>query len=342
MKNNLEKFLKQNTRDGGFLQSEHWAEFKRTLKEKVFEFGEEEKFRALAVEHQLPLIGKYWMIPRGPIMRRNFKLKTKNYLIELIKKARENNNNWIRIEPQKKSDKELIENLINSYDRSWSIIKAKKNHQPAQTLMIDLTKSEEDILMDMKSKTRYNIRLSRRKGVEVFKSNNQEDIEKFSDLLEETAKRDGIVNHPRAHYQKMLKLNKTVVRLYLAKYQGEVLAGAIISFYGGVATYLHGASSSEKRNLMAPFGLHWQIIKQAKKENCKRYDLGGTKVEQNEKGENIAKEGSWQGISRFKSGFCPQCLPVEFPGCWDIVLNKKKYWLYRFLQKVKDIKNRAK
>ena len=80
-----------------------------------------------------------------------------------------------------------------------------------------------------------------------------------------------------------------------------------------------------------------EILKQAKSAGYKKYDLGGTKVYQDKNGKNIAKNGNWQGISRFKIGFCLKCQPVEFPGGWDIILNKWKYKLYRFLQKIKEL-----
>ena len=199
-------------------------------------------------------------------------------------------------------------------------------------------------LAGFKSKTRYNVRLSGRKGVEVVEINDRKDIEVFLDLLEETAERDGIRNHPQEHYRKLIALRSqtdvdknTDVKLYLAKHEGDVLAGAIITFAGEVATYLHGASSNKKRNLMAPFGLHWEIMKQAKELGYKKYDLGGTKLVKSQKSkvesqEWMPEDGSWQGITRFKLGFCPNCQPIEFPGGYDIVISKWKYRLYRLVQ----------
>jgi lipid II:glycine glycyltransferase (peptidoglycan interpeptide bridge formation enzyme) len=101
--------------------------------------------------------------------------------------------------------------------------------------------------------------------------------------------------------------------------------GAIIlSFFGGVATYLHGASSDEHRNLMANYFLQWEAIKRAKEKGMKKYDFFGIAVELNRK--------KWAGITRFKKGFCPDCEPIIFPGCYDLVLCPGKYFVYRILQ----------
>ncbi len=368
--NDLEKFLAENTVDGGFLQSEHWAKFKKETGAGVFEFGDNKSFRALVIEHKLPLVGKYWFVPRGPIVSakaekiRNSKFEAPNkseilnsklekelhnVLSKVLYKAKENKIGWIRVETQRGKDLRKIKNTIEKVKTEnppqspfskggGKIVKAKKNHQPAQVIIMDLAGSEEEILKDMKSKTRYNIRLSQKKGVEVFETRKKEDIEVFCDLLEETAKREKITNHPRRHYHDLLnKIDKNFTKLYIAKYEEKILSGAIVSYYGNVAAYLHGASSDEHRNVMSPFDLHWKIIQDSKARGFEKYDLGGVKlIEKEDKW--TPKEGSWQGISRFKLGFCPKCQPVEFPGCWDVILNLAKYRLYKILQAIKDLR----
>ncbi|HHX58164.1 MAG TPA: peptidoglycan bridge formation glycyltransferase FemA/FemB family protein [Candidatus Moranbacteria bacterium] len=336
----MEKFLAKNTLDGGFLQSDFWADFHRQLKNPVFEFGDNKEFRALIVEHQLPVVGRYWFVPRGPVFSQN-KEAAEEYLIKILQAAKKRRVHWIRVEPQKEQDLKSIKKLIARNRRGKNklfLVKATKDHQPKQTLMLDLTNKEEDLLAEMKSKTRYNIRLAKRRGVEIAENKDDKAMQKFLELLRITAERDGIINHPKNHYLTLAKNQKT--RLFLARYQGKFLAGAMVTFYGDVATYLHGASSSQMRNAMAPFLLQWEIIRQAKQSGMKKYDWGGTKLEivkgrKGEVKEIVPEKGGWQGISRFKIGFAPKNLPTEFPGCWDIILSPFHYRAYLFLQKIK-------
>lgn len=323
--------------DGGFLQSDFWADFHRLLKHRVFEFGDSKEFRALVIEQQLPLVGKYWFVPRGPVCSQNQKI-IKKYLVNLIESAKKNHINWIRIEPQTTDDFEKIKIIMKERKESFGLVKSAKDHQPKQTLMLDLDLDKKEILTKMKSKTRYNIHLAERKGVKIIESKKEQSIQEFLKLLKITAKRDGIVNHEDEHYTKLINSSRT--KLFLADYQNKFLAGALVGFYGGVATYLHGASSNYNRNVMAPFLLQWEIIKKAKQLGMKKYDWGGTKLkviknQQNKIKEIIPEKGNWQGISRFKIGFAPKTTPVNFPGCWDIVLNPFLYWGYLFLQKIK-------
>lgn len=354
-KGSVKDNILSNVPDGGFLQSAHWEDFQQSLGRKVIRI-ENQAASALLIEHRLPLVGSYFFVPRGPILKiTNNKLQDTNkaripnskisgfsgsgkagqfsifnqFINELITQAMNENVRWIRVEPQNDEDLKLIKEALKG---KYPIKKSYKNHEPAQTIMLDLKKSEEEILAGMKSKTRYNIRLAKKKGVDIVESRDPKDFRIFSDLVETTSKRDKVASHPASYYIKMIEtIGDSALKLYLAKYKNKTIAGVLISFSGKVATYLHGASSDEHRNVMAPHLLQWEAMKKAKKLGCEKYDLGGVKIVENKSGRYLR----WEGITRFKLGFCPDCQPVIFPGCWDIVLDKYKYRLYRFLQKIK-------
>jgi len=352
MQNDNSKFKMESRKslhsvDGGFLQSEHWAKFQEGLGRKVTKI-EDGDFKALMIFYSLPLVGGYFFVPRGPILKnqkskiknQNDKFKIKYFLDQMVEKAKKENAGWVRVEPQTKEDLDAIKEVLRG---EYKIVKSKKNHEPAQTVMIDLEKNEDELLLQMKSKTRYNVRLAAKRGVELFSSRSDEHIEKFIELIKITAERDKITSHENEYYRKMIKaIPDNVLNLYFAKYQGEIISSIMISFFGGVATYLHGASANEHRNVMAPFALQWQAIQGAKQKGCKRYDLGGTRIPSTNYSLPTTHYENWQGITRFKVGFCPSCEPIEFPGCWDIVLDSKKYQLYKILQWGKDIMNEAK
>ena len=203
--------------------------------------------------------------------------------------------------------------------------------QPREILVIDISKSEEDILAGMKQKTRYNIRLAEKKGVKIFASREEKYIDQFCRLVKVTSVRDKIRSHPENYYRKMFEvIPGDILKIYIAEYEGKTIAVNLVLFFGKTATYMHGASDNEHRNVMAPYLLQWQSILDAKKIGCEKYDFGGVKT-----GNTGGR--SWEGITKFKNGFAPNTDSIQFPGSYDIIMKPAKYSLYRTLRKIKRI-----
>jgi peptidoglycan pentaglycine glycine transferase (the first glycine) len=308
-------------KNSDFLQSEQWRKFQENAGRKAF-FVEKEGFSASIIEHQLPIVGKYFYIPRGPVSA------WQAGLADLIDLAKKENAGWIRIDPSSEEVLNLIKENI-----SEKIIKAPHDMQPRENFVLGITKPAEQLLAEMKPKTRYNIGLAQKKGVKIY-SCQKNDMEcmrtemDFFRLTKEMAQRQGIATHPEAYYKKMIEtIGYDMLKLYAAEYEGKIIAVNLVLFFGETATYLHGASSNENRNVMAPFLLQWQAILDAKEKGCTRYDFGGVKTNP---GDN-----SWKGITQFKLGFSPQTKPVVFAGSYDIIINPRKYAVYRGLQRAK-------
>jgi len=310
-------FIQQNSPDGGFLQSEAWRKFQEAYGRKTFHL-ESEGFWANIIEHTLPVVGKYFYIPRGPIAIANC---NKESFFELAKKEQIN---WIRIDVES-------EEKLNLFKREFNceIRKAPHDVQPKQVFIIDITKSETEILAEMKSKTRYNIRLAEKKGVRVFVSQEKKYLDRFCELVDVTATRQGITSHSKEYYQKMFQtIPAENIKLYCAEFEGEIIATNAVIFFGDTATYLHGASDDKFRNVMAPYLLQWSQIQDAKKYGCKQYDFGGIE---------LGGESKWAGITNFKLGFSPNTKPLEFLGSYDVIINNSKYFVYRLLQRLKGL-----
>lgn len=209
--------------------------------------------------------------------------------------------------------------------------------QPQHTLMVDLRGTEADILAQMKQKGRYNIRLAEKKGVRIFKST-PEDMEvnvgEFYRLLTETTERDGFSGHKEAYYLNMLRglgagagPGVAGADLYLAEFEGKVIAGAIVTYFGKVATYYYGVSSNEFRNLMAPYLLHWEIMKEAKGRGFEWYDLFGIAPAGGEKGH------AWEGVTEFKRKFGG--VEVDYVQPMEMAFRRVLYALYRGYKRVR-------
>lgn len=321
-----------------FLQSPEWERFQQALGNSTFRVGE-----SLFVVHNLPIVGKYAYSPRGP----NSGLQeTQGILREMAREAKKRGCAWIRIEPSSKEELGQISDLLVTCH--LPLVTCRRDIQPREILVADISKSEENLFSEMKPKTRYNIRLAEKKGVKVIVSKEVKYQERFIELVRETADRAGIRPHTKEHYLKMFETLGDSVELYSAEYDGKIIASNMMIFFGDGAIYLHGGSSNEYRNVMAPFLLQWKAICDAKKKGCVWYDLGGVAIESNKQQvtsndteKNVKCQMSnvkcleWKGITKFKQGFCPGTASTQFPGTWDIVISPLRYRVYRFLQVVK-------
>jgi len=307
--------------EGGLLQSKYWAEVLQAEGEDTWQFKNDNK-QVYCINYKLPLIGKYTYCPRA--------YNLINYDIEqLVQQAKTEKMAWLRLDIKD-------ENLIKILKKKYTIHKAPHNMQPRQNLIINIDLPEDELLAKMKSKTRYNIRLAKKRGVKILVTREQKYIDKFITLVEQTAQRKGVSFHQREHYLQILKnIPDDILQLYVAEYQDEVIAVNIISFYGGAATYLHGATSDKYRNMMAPFLLQWQAILDAKKRGLKYYDFGGVEVFGELELKPIADK--LQGVTKFKLGFSPETKPFQTIGSYDIIINKWKYWLYQLVQGIKGL-----
>jgi lipid II:glycine glycyltransferase (peptidoglycan interpeptide bridge formation enzyme) len=311
-----------------FLQSENWLKFQEATGKRVVRFSEGE-FLANGIVHKLPIASIYLYVPRGPIGKiSNFKFQISKF----IEKAKGERAGWIRIEPK---TEEILADIKKTI--SEKIVKAPHDMQPREVLMVDLSPSEEDLLQAMKPKTRYNIRLAKKRGVKVFATRERKYQTVFLNLIRQTAERKEITPHPRAYYEKMLQtLPEEMWMLFVAEYEGEVLAANLLIIFETTATYLHGGSSNAHRDMMAPYLLQWEQMKFAKARGCTLYDFGG--IHLRDKGQGISDNGkvnSWGGITRFKMGFSPQTATTIFPGAYDIILNSRAYFLYKRLYYLK-------
>ena len=209
--------------------------------------------------------------------------------------------------------------------------KAASNMQPPDTVIVDITPPLEQVLASMKSKTRYNVRLSDKKGVKVSEGG-PDDLDRWYALYEETSSRDGIAIHSRAYYKGLFQEAqnyrgaKPTVKLLLARHEEDLLAGNIVAFWKSRAAYLYGASSGEKRNLMPTYALQWEAIRMARGAGCTSYDLYGVPPRP-DPGHPMF------GLYQFKTGFS-DCLTERW-GTWDVPFRPVLYSLYRAAEAVR-------
>ncbi len=178
------------------------------------------------------------------------------------------------------------------------------NIQPPRTIIVDLTKTEDEILARMKQKTRYNIRLAEKKGVTVRA---WDDLTAFHDMMLVTGDRDGFGVHSEKYYRRAYDLlhPQDMCEILVAEYEGKPLAALFVARHGERAYYLYGASTDQERNRMPTYLLQWEAMKWAKARGSGEYDLWGVPDEEEailEENFESRHDGLW-GVYRFKRGF---------------------------------------
>ncbi len=300
------QFMKDN--QACFLQSQEWAKFQQALGNKVWQLSFD-KIKALVIKQNFPLNKNFLYIPRGPVIQGKLNQAESEVFFNKVKQiAKQEKSIFLKIEPKK--------------DFQFSNFKPGiKQIQPKQTIILDLTNSAEELLNQMHQKTRYNIRLAAKKGVQIEFSQSQDYLNKFIDLQEKTAQRDAFSLHPKEYYQKLFSVlkPKEMIELAVAKYQGEIIAINLILYFNQFAYYLYGASDYNYRQVMAPYLLQWETIKRAQEKKYQIYDFWGI------------DENKWPGVTRFKQGFKGK--KISYPGSFDLIFRPAWYMLYQTVRK---------
>lgn len=292
------------------LQTKQWANFRS-------QWGNEAEFvgKNLIIFSKIP----YTNLKIGTVLKGSD--ITKADLDSVRKAGQKHNAIFIKFEPNVLYNKKTE----NKY-KKLGLIKGKRLFT-LTTFVIDLTKSEDELLKSFSSKTRYNIRLAERKGVKVKEETNDKAFEKYLKLTFDTAKRQGFYAHTQKYHKLMWEnLKGDIAHLLTATYKGEVITAWILFAHDGVLYYPYGASSDKYRNVMANNLMMWEAIKFGKKLGCKSFDLWGR------------EEG--KGFTKFKEGYNPKV--VKFIGSWDLIINKSFYHLYQLAEKVRWILLRLK
>ncbi len=187
--------------------------------------------------------------------------------------------------------------------------------QPRAVMKTGPLEDDETLLMRFKPKTRYNIRLAERKGVQVTGGATRDDLGEFYALLQETAVRDGFSVRDFQYFSDLWDciIDRGLGRLFLARHEGKLLSGAINFILGRQCWYVYGASSAELRKLMPNHLLQWRMMQWARDQGCEVYDFRGVALDRPGAGEHLA------GLARFKAGFAAEY--VEYVGEWDLPLS---------------------
>ena len=289
------------TPDTGFMQSSWWADFRVGHEIEHFaailKDGNGILGGALVMKYSYTSRRCFYYIPEGPALPGDESMAGE--VFEAILEA---------IDERRKTEKQIVSHLrieprwqrLPGFVRGFRTVPAFKDPymEPRNTLCIDLLPSEEAILARMKPKARYNIGLARRHGVSVIEDASDHGLADFLGIYADTAERRGLRAKQPDYFQVLVSILSSCQRgsLFFAEYRGQRLAAAVVLYFGRRATYFFGGSLASERHVMAPYLLHFEIMRRAKSMGHEWYDLWGVAPE-NE------PDHPWQNISVFKRKF---------------------------------------
>ena len=182
----------------------------------------------------------------------------------------------------------------------------------------------------MKPKGRYNIGVARRYGVSIIEDVSSQGIGDFLNICTETFARKNLSELDPDYFRELISTLSAAKcgSVFFADYQGTRLATALVVYFGRTATYYYGGSRATHRNVMAPYLLHYEIVRKAKALGCQCYDLFGVTLQSE-------PSNGWTDISIFKRKFGGQELrlvptleyiydPIAYQGWKDIEWDRRK------------------
>ncbi len=316
---------------GNLLQTSRWGDLKA-------HFGWEAERIAISADdciiagaqvlyRSFPLGLTMAYVPRGPLVDWENEKTAHSLLVAISERARLHGAFCLKLEPDLAYRPELSQVV-----KRYGPVLSHQSIQPRASILVALDRDEADILAGMKSKTRYNIRLAARKGVEVCEGT-LEDLPEFYRMMVATGERDRFAIFSPEYYRMLFELFSPggFIKLLLATYQGTILAGIFVVRWGQKAWYIYGASANEHRNLMPAYLLQWEGMRWARSQGCKTYDLWGIPDEIREDPERYARspdtptEDIW-GVYVFKQGFGGKV--ATYLGAYDIPIQRPVYWMY--------------
>jgi lipid II:glycine glycyltransferase (peptidoglycan interpeptide bridge formation enzyme) len=335
-------FIVKNSLYSPLTQSFEWGEILKKESKEVERLGvyENDVLVAVALVVYSLVFGKikYAFCPKGPVVKnqesgiKNQEFgKIEGEVYKVLSSYLKNKNCvFFRIEPE----------LLTLQAISYKLSPSKKtiDIEPRATLFLDLKKTTEELLTGMHQKTRYNIKLAEKKGLEIIE---KKDAVEFISLLKQTGERDNFRLHEDVHYEKIIA--SPLSKQLMVYFEGKLIAGGVFIGYGNTFTYLYGASNYEFRSTMAPYLIQWKAIQLGKSLGYSFYDFYGVapqvEIKNTEPLNFPAAEYVYDehhkhsGFTRFKLGFGG--VVEQNVGTWDTVLKPMVYRVYEVVRKIR-------
>lgn len=327
--------------EANFLQSPQWGRMNEIIGHKVIIDTTETTWCLMIVKNAKR--GRYLEIPGGPLLDWQNPETVQSMFANIRAIAKREKCVFVRLRPQLRNTPENLQLLA-----SLGAKKAPMHLHAEHTVILDLNKSEDELLKEMRRQTRYEVRRAAKLGITVDWASSEEIFREFHRVQAETATRQHFVppdlktllaertafndkaaseTDKSAQSDKSGHANSNHARIYIARTaEGAPIAYGLILISGAEAEYFEAASTGLNHKLPGAYALQWQVIKDLKKLGVQRYNLWG-----------IAPHGQknhrYAGVTTFKTGFGGEI--VEFVPASDLIIRRFRYLLNLFVETVR-------
>jgi lipid II:glycine glycyltransferase (peptidoglycan interpeptide bridge formation enzyme) len=196
---------------------------------------------------------------------------------------------------------------------------------------LNMLPDEDALFANLNSKTRYNVRLAQKKGVEIVENTSEAGMETFITLMLETTNRQHFFSHTAGYYRTMWRVlgcvPNSMLHIFQGCFNGDVLVSWIVFLFNGKLYYPYGASSDRNREVMASNLMMWHVIQFGKAHGCTDFDMWGAL------GPNPDVHDPFYGFHHFKQGYNP--VLMENLGTYDVVYKPAHYRLFGMANKLR-------
>ncbi len=267
--------------------------------------------------------GQHLAIAGGPILDWQNQSLVAEMFADMKKQGIMNHCVFVRVRPQ-----------LERSDFAYKIFR-QNGLRPAPTFLsvehaavLDLHKSEAEILKSMHRRIRYAVNNARNKGFVVERSTDPKDIHQFYQIQLQTARRQNFVSFSEEYLTKQFAAfsKNGEATLYTAKYNGEILAQNFMIFYGNEASYHYAVSTELGTKLSGSPILHVAAMADARKRKIYRYNLWGIVGEDE-------KNHRFYGVSFFKRGFGGE--EIKYLPAHDLIISPLKYQKTKIIELIR-------
>ena len=309
-------------KESNFLQSWDFYEFYQSINHQVARrvFRRDGKIvAAYAGEVEPAKRGRHLAIAGGPILDWQDHGLVKLVFEDMKKVAANLRCIFVRVRPQLENNQDSVQLF-----KDHNFKKAPMYLSVEYAGILDLNKTEEEIMANMRQRLRRALRKAEKNQIKIETSPDPETINDFYQIELQTAKRHSLY----AFYEEFLTKQFAAFAkggeavLYIAKKDDEILAENFMIFYGNEASYHYGVSSELGTKYSGAPLLHMQAMRDARKRGITRYNFWGIVDEEDTK-------HRFYGVSVFKRGFGVS--ELKYLPAHDLILDKKQYYLKTYL-----------
>ena len=315
-----------NYKQKHLFQTEPWGQLQQALGKKIVSRqGPGWSYQAL-IGPSPGKIGRYVKavyLPYGPTFDRPESLKMALedvYQLALTQKA-----DQIMVEPYNIGSDYQIEPTMGDYTQV-------KDRQPTLTLISDLSKPWEEVLLGMSKTNRYQWKYVERDQLDFKITTNPDELEDFFKMMTETSKRTGAVFYGSNYYKTIVEVLAPLGLAGVAYgfHNGKKLVGSLFvdDKHASRRYYMYAGSYDSMRSIKYPLNaaLVTFLQKDAQDKGLVSFDYFGVAPS------DAPADHKWYGLSKFKRSLGGSDFATL--GTWVREINKPKMALVKLAQKM--------